>query len=290
MLNLGIIFAIVAMLSWAVGDFMIQRSTRRFGNWETLFVITFFGVLILLPFVWKDLPILFYGNFDTMKILLLSGGIITLAAMLEFESLREGKLSIIEPIWSLEIPASVLFSYIFIGEHITGLQILLILAIILGLMSLSFKGGKVTARHFLERGARLAVVAAVFMGAADFMLGFSGRMTNAFMTNFVACFVMALVSGVYLVYKGRMQSMIRDVRHHPKFILGMSIADNIAWVAFVSAMGLAPIGIVVALTESYIIFTVLLGVFVNKEKLIRHQVFGLVLALISAITLAIVTV
>ncbi len=47
-IEVGIGLAFVAMLCWGFGDFLIQRSARKLGDWETLFVITFFGVIVLL--------------------------------------------------------------------------------------------------------------------------------------------------------------------------------------------------------------------------------------------------
>lgn len=51
----------------------------------------------------------------------------------------------------------------------------------------------------------------------------------------------------------------------------------------------APIGVAVALSESYIIVAVLLGLAVNKEKFDVHQKLGLVVAVLSAIVLAGIT-
>ena len=55
-LSVGIGLAFVAMLCWGFGDFLIQRSTRKVGDWGTFFVICAFGSVILLPFVWGDIP------------------------------------------------------------------------------------------------------------------------------------------------------------------------------------------------------------------------------------------
>lgn len=46
------------------------------------------------------------------------------------------------------------------------------------------------------------------------------------------------------------------------------------------------IGIATALSESYIIVAVLLGLVVNKERLDVHQKIGLIVAIAAAITLA----
>ncbi|MBP7831841.1 MAG: DMT family transporter [Candidatus Pacebacteria bacterium] len=288
-IDIGIILAIVAMLSWGVGDFLIQKSTRSIGNWETLFIITAFGAVVLLPFVWNDFPTLFSDNSYLLKTLTFSGLIIFIAALLEFEALREGKLSVVEPIWSLEIPAAALFAYLIIGETLTTSQMMLIVVLIAGLVAVSFRGGVVRAKHFLEKGALLAVLAAVCMGAANFFMGFSGRAADSLMANFIACLVMAVITIIYIIAKKRTRKMIRDIKEQPRMLLMMSIFDNVAWVAFVAAMTLAPIGIVVALTESYIIIVVILGLIVNKEKLAHHQKIGLIVAVAAAIFLATVS-
>ena len=66
----------------------------------------------------------------------------------------------------------------------------------------------------------------------------------------------------------------------------MIVLDNTAWIAFAFAMTFSNIGIVVALTESYIVIAVLLGVFVNKEYLRMHQKIGVAIAVASAIALS----
>src|SRR3989338_11631757 len=111
MYSIGIIFALVAMLCWGFGDFLIQRSLRKIGDWETLFIISAVGCIVLLPFVWTGLHHLFEPG--SGKIILFSAGaVLFVAALLEFEALKRGKISVIEPTWSIEIPASIFLAYI----------------------------------------------------------------------------------------------------------------------------------------------------------------------------------
>jgi hypothetical protein len=67
--DVGIGFAFVAMLAWGIGDFYIQKSARAIGDWGALFAVTFFGVVVLLPFVYDDIPDLFSGNLREFYIL-----------------------------------------------------------------------------------------------------------------------------------------------------------------------------------------------------------------------------
>jgi len=61
-ISVGIGLAFVAMLCWGIGDFWIQKSTRKVGDSEALFFITAFGAAVLLPFVYKDIPALFWSR------------------------------------------------------------------------------------------------------------------------------------------------------------------------------------------------------------------------------------
>jgi len=290
--SVGIAFAFVAMLCWGFGDFWIQRSTRKAGDWETLFIITFFGAIILAPFALGDfIDILFLNQSKELLILVGASLILLVASLLEFESLKIGKIAVVEPIWSVEIIASATLAFIILGERLDFTQLVTISLLILGLILVSVKErGKLRLKNFfLERGVFLAFFAAVVMGSTNFMYGISSRVFDPILTNLFVNIIVAAITFTFLLVKGRIGKMISDFKNNLPLMVSMSIADNVAWVAFAFAMSMAPIGIVVALSESYIIITVILGFFINKEKLQTHQKVGLFLALIGAITLAVTT-
>lgn len=285
-MNPGIIFAIVSIVCWGFGDFLIQRSTRKIGNWETLFLITLLGTIVLFPIVWKDLPN-FIGSPDAgLMILIASGIFLFIAAIMEFEAFRLGKLSVIEPILSTEILVSAAFACFILRENLGVLEITLIAGLIAGLFMVSYRGKVFSPKFLLERGAIIGLFAAAVMGAANFFLGWGARETSPLLASFVINVICVVGTGTFLIYKGRLKKVFIDFKHDWKILAPMVILDNTAWIAFAFALTLAPIGIAVALSESYIIIAVLLGIFINKEKLERHQYVGLVLAVLMAIILA----
>ena len=135
----------------------------------------------------------------------------------------------------------------------------------------------------------VAIGGAVAMGAANFFMGWSSRATDPIMANFFTDAFIAIACFVYLAFRGRLKRTVKDIISSRNILLPMSIADKVAWVAFAFAMSLAPIGVAVALSESYIIIAVILGLAVNREKIQFHQKFGLILAIFSAIILAAIT-
>lgn len=286
-MSTGIIAALVAMVCWGVGDFFIQKSARKIGDWQTLFLITLLGTFVLLPFVWGDIPTLFRGLDKTFFILMGAAGLLFIAALLEFEALKEGKISVIEPTWSMEIPTAAILASLVLGEAINGSQIMFVVILIFGLILVSYKGGKLSKNFFLEKGVPISILAALLMGGTNFFVGWGARETNPLVINFVISLFSLIGSFIFILFKGKVKETFKHLIEYPKTIVPMMVLDNIAWIAFALAMTLAPIGITVAISESYIIIAVLLGIFIGKEKLLRYQYVGLLLAVAGAIALSI---
>jgi drug/metabolite transporter (DMT)-like permease len=284
----GIGLVIVAMLSWGIGDFLIQKSSRKLGDWETLFAITAFGALILVPFVYHRLAAVFATPRD-LYILLGSGAFLTVAAIFQIESFKRGKMAVVEPMLPSEIPAASILAFIILGDLITTQQLWLIVALIIGLFLISFRGNVFSRRFLAEKGVFLGFFGACLMGVADFFMGWGSRTTDPVMANFVINIVMAVFSGSYLLASGRAAKTWHDIKANRGLALMMAISDNIAWLAYAFAMSIIPIAVATGLSESSCIIAVLLGLFVNKERLQRHQKAGLAIALVSAIALAFVT-
>ncbi|MDQ5893563.1 MAG: hypothetical protein QG640_575 [Patescibacteria group bacterium] len=288
-IEVGVGLAFVAMLCWGFGDFLIQRSARKLGDWETLFVITAFGAVVLLPFVYRNIGGLFASSNNELLILISAAVVLIIAALFTFEGFKKGKISVLEPLMSFEIPAAALLAFFFLGDDITWMQILVIIVLIINLFLVSFRGKFLSKSFLLEKGVIIFFVGALLMGSADFLLGWGSRVTDPLMANFVLNIIMASVSFIFIVLRGGIKKLISDVRTNPAQVLAMSIADNVAWIAYAYAMVLVPIAIATGLSESSIIIAVLLGLFINKEKLQRHQKVGLIGAIVSAIVLAFIT-
>ena len=143
-------------LRWGFhGDFLVQKTTRRLGGLGTLFVLTGFGALILLPFVWQRIPELFANGRDGM-ILAFSGLFILCASLMNFEGFKKGKISVLEPLFSLEIISSALLAYFVLSDHISWIQGGLIALLIVSLFLVSFRETHLSKKVLVEkRGAAL---------------------------------------------------------------------------------------------------------------------------------------
>ncbi|MDO8556534.1 MAG: EamA family transporter, partial [Nanoarchaeota archaeon] len=110
--TLAILATFGAMLCWGIGDFLIQRSVRKLGDLAPLSYIGGFGTLALLPFIITDLPTLLTKQ--NLYLLTTLGILVFIVSWINFETLRKGKIAVVEVIFELELPVTVILGFIFL--------------------------------------------------------------------------------------------------------------------------------------------------------------------------------
>ncbi len=287
---LGIIFALGALLFWGFGDFYIQRATREIGIWKSLFFICLTAVVVLFPFIRGEIGGVLSDSKD-LALLLAAGVAIFVMALLIFESYKIGKLAIVEPILSLELPVAVILGVFLAHENLNLVQWLLILVVFVGVVLAMTKHHTHLYYHkrIFEKGVLYAFFGALLMGAANFLVGLSSQETSALFTIWFTSLMTAIFCLVYFIAKKNLRSLVGDFKKHTKAIASSSVFDNAAWISYAFATTYIPISIATTISESYIALTVGLGIFINKEKVNWHQVVGIVLAVSGVIILSAVS-
>ncbi len=253
------------------------------GDWESLFFVVLFASIVLSPFVYQALI-----GLSGFHWLLLGGTsvVILVASLLDFDALRVGKMSVVEPIYAMEVIVSIALATLVVGELITIQQFVLVLALLVGVVLVANKRFSGMHMRTLEKGIWTAVLATIGMGTSNFLFGYGAREMDALIITWFTSVFMTIVTFFYIIFVQRSHSLGRDWRHNKWLILGVGSADVVAWVSYASSTLYLPIGLATGLTEVYIALAVVLGLFFNREKLRLHQYIGLVLSIFAAITLA----
>lgn len=281
-------FAILALFGWGIGDYLIEKSTRKFGDWGALFYITAFGSVVLLPFVWGGLGELFQSPAEIV-ILLITSGVMLFAALFDFQALKVGKLSVIEPVNALEVPITVLLATFLLHEGLGLWPTILVAALLVGIFLVAVKGWHILKTIYLERGVWLAVIATTAMGVVNILFGVGSRVTDPLMMNWFLSVFIVIVTVLYLLFAKRLGEIVTDWRRDKKLLLAVSFFDNLGWVAFGAGALFAPIALVIGISESYVAFGAILGLTLNKEKLQKHQWAGLVVVIVAVVVLSVIT-
>ena len=170
----GVLLALLALVSWGVGDFLVQRSTRLVGNWAALFLVGTAGVLLFTPIVLPELASL---SLESIGLLVFMGIVMVVAFMVDFEALREGKMAVVEPIIGVETLLTVLAAVLFASERLTPTLTALIAFIFIGIVLTVTREFHHLRYHrrILERGVLFAILSAIGMAASNFLVAESSR-------------------------------------------------------------------------------------------------------------------
>ncbi|MFA6588634.1 MAG: EamA family transporter [Patescibacteria group bacterium] len=290
----GLLAAFIAFLAWGFGDFAIQRSVRAVGAVPALFFIGTFGLFGLLPFVWSDIS-LFFRQSNLVMLFGFTGIVTFVYSIFLFKSLGLGKLSVIEPVMSFELPITIAIGIIIVGEKITSFQLLLAIIIFIGLIITVIHHEPRRWWHFLrkqpllERGVILAGIATVLSAMTNVFTGILSQHSKPLLAIWGIHTALAILCLLWMIIRKEVRTSFLHAKKHWRPIVIQGIFDNLAWVAYATAVLVIPISITIAITESYIALAALLGIIINKERLQRHQYAGIIITLVAAITLAVVS-
>ena len=283
--ELSVLAAFGAMLSWGVGDFLIQKAARRVGDLEALAFIGIVGSVALFPLVLAELPAMLDPyNFALMAVL---GLVTVVAALLDFESLRKGKLSVVEVILEMELPVTVLLGIAFFGESLTLPQFGAIAAILAGIAMIARKRGSGGLKG-VEKGAVLAVLAAVSMGFVNFLTAAGARQVSPLMAVCMPWLIISIISFAILFRRDGWSKVVSGISRFRRLMLAMALCDTAAWLLFAYAVQGSVLSVTIAITESYTAVALLLGLLVNKEKIVAHQFAGAGIAVAASLLLGFV--
>lgn len=296
LISASIIFAFGAMLFWGIGDFLIQKTVRKIGEFETLIWINLIGGLGLLPFVIKDFKLI--TSWENLLALIILGIIDFFFGITLLKAYEDGKLSVVEIIMTIELPFTVLLGVFFLKEQLSFLQVILILIIFSGIFFISkspkdlfekLKNFFIGRHNLLEKGAKLAMVAAVISAFYNFMVAVNSRGVSAIMAIW---FPWVLSFFFLLLYVGRkkgFKNLLAKSAEWKKTILVTGIIDTAAWVCFAFALSKQELSVTTAITESYPVIAMFLGIKYNQEKISGYQYCGALLALAGSVAIGLIS-
>lgn len=233
--------------------------------------------LILLPFIpapaFESMPYLAAG------ILLHFGYQLFL-----LKSYETGDLTQVYPIARGSAPLIVaLFSVTIIGVQLDAIQVLAILVIGGGIISLALVRQENGQKN--SQAARLALTTGLFIASYSLIDGQGARISGTSL-GFYSWLVLGngLLMILYLLLRARtaLKTIVTKGRH--VFLFGGS-ASFIAYAIITWAFTQAPIALVTALRETSIVFALLIGVLFLKERLNLVKVFSTFTTLVGAVLL-----
>lgn len=294
--NFSILFSFLAMICWGTGDFFAQKTVRKIGDFKALLWINFLGGLALTPFVIKDFPLIFSG-WNLVSLLALSL-IQLLYGLFLFKAYDKGKLSVVEIVMIGELPLTIILGLVFFGEHLTLLQLLVVIAIIFGVFLVSKSQSTwrdklkilLFGRKFLwEKGVFMAVFAVLFSSVYNFFTAFNSREISAFTAVWFPWLLSSLFLIVYVFFKEDFSAFLQTSKKSYRLILSASLLDTLGWLFFALAVVSENLSIITAIVSGYAVISMFLGVRFNREKIGTWQYVGAAVVLTGAVVMSFLT-
>lgn len=278
------IFGLISYIGWGSGDIFGTFATRKIGAYLTTFWAFAFGALLgalYIPFAFHDIvnitPALLFLN-----ILL---GVLYIAGNVTFnEALRLSSAPIVGTIGGSFAALTVLLSYVFLGEHISLVRILLIIFVFIGVFITSTAHNQGNNKGF-TKGIILALVSLLVWGIYFTFNKVLMRSMGWFWPNYIPLLLFPLIA-VYMKWK-KIPFILPSQKVTPFLFLnaltlrGGDFAFNIG-----ASLGLT--ATVAPLGGAYPTLFAVLSHIVFHDPLNRKQIAGICIALLGLVALGFV--
>jgi len=202
-ISLGILFGIIALISWGSADAFTKKLTNKVGAYHSVLYRSLFSALILL-----FASLYFTGTiFPSLNVFFLLLGISFigyLAYVFYVKGIEAGNVSVISPIAHSSVIVTVLLSLFFFRESITLLQAIAMAVIITGVILISFKYSELKKSRKRIKGLGFALATLVGWGLLFFLWKLPLSYTSPFIAAFyieALIFIFALISAIPLKKK-----------------------------------------------------------------------------------------
>jgi len=279
------IFSIAALVLMGAQRFLYKVSAERNCNtaWTTF---SFMAVVTLLS------GILFILSGESVKdpnflfIVAVANSIsFVLATMSHMEALKRLPGSVVYPVIRLNAVLVVVFSVVFFNERFSGFQIAGIVTAmaVVGLLTRGADGGE-RAPGRARQGAVFVIVSILAGAVASVSSKFAAMHTSK-----LAFMALAYLLGTCfsLAFRNRLAQGGETGRRKDAVLIGviMGLINFFGFYAFLKALSLGPLSLVVTITAMHFVIAVLLSVLIYGERLTPYRIAGVMLTIVSVILL-----
>ncbi len=276
--------AFSAAFVWAIGNVLTKKGFEHVSPLWSNIIFNGMGLLLWVPLG------LYLSHFSIHPLTWGSFAAIFLAYaayFLYFYTLSKGELSLTGTLLSTYPVATVILSYIFLGERISSVQVGGILLVIVGsvLISLPEKGLPKVVRDY--SWLRWGIISSILIGMGDFLSKYSVNEIGSYSQIFYAPIISIGLSAATYIFdkKNRQAPQIAGKLLIPSLIglLLLSLGN----IFFFVALGKGDASLVAPVSSAYPALMVLLAIIFLKEKVTKKQTVGIATTIVGIVLLGI---
>jgi transporter family protein len=278
----SIVFAISAMFSFGVADFMAKVIVNRVSAYRTALISQSVGSILYLALALAyDLSV---PDAPTLLLVILSG-ILSAGVLFSFyKALSLGKASLVSPVSSCLTVVAIVLSFLILGETLTTQQTLVVAAVFVGMLLVAFEK---SSTKLTSNTSMLFALAVVFLGGANAIIQKLIATSSHYLISFSLSrliMVGCLLSLMPLLGKETAPTF-RATR--TLIIMGvLGLLDVTGFFAWFIGLRQGLVSIVTPIVNSSPALTVILAHVFLRERVFLHQKIGMIIIIIGIVLLS----
>lgn len=281
---LGVLFGILSMLAWGIGDFFLAKVSKitnplRIAFWNQVIGVAFLTIPLIFFFEPKT-----FTPWILLSLVIVS--ILNLSGFLTFcKAFRIGPVSIVGPVANSYAALAAVLGILLLRESITLVRGVGILLVILGAVLGSIRMTDLRKLKFKmsSKGVPYALSTFLTWGVSFFWVADLVKRLGWFMPSYL------LGVGVFvciLVYAGIRRENLRFPRQATYPMIGSSILFATAYLSYSAGLFTDAVSVVAPIAAAAPIVLVVLARLFLKERLETNQQIGVMMLLIGIIALS----
>lgn len=283
----ALLFAFLTYIGWGIGDIFGTIAARKIGAYATTFWILVVGIILFslyIPFAMDDLQSLtlplFLHNI-TLGFFYISGNVAL------NEALVRSNPSMVLTINGSFTALVVILSLIFLGEHISGSQGLVIATIFLGVFLCTFDFGLLRKKQKFDSGILFALYAMISFALYFTFIKSIIREIGWFWPNFISFLWFPMI---YVYMKMRRIQLVNPLAKKTLFpIAASAFLLRAADFAFNIGISSGFTSIVAPIAGAYPTLSAIIAYKVFKDPITKQQIIGIIITLCGIILLSLLS-
>jgi drug/metabolite transporter (DMT)-like permease len=286
---MGVISGIIALFGWGIADFLAAITSRKLGNFSTLFWVQVIGFALATPY--------FLANFQAFDLISIIGvlpyliGVAffqTIAYLSFYKGLQTGLVSVVSPIGDSFSLITIMLSTLFLGERLTSFQIGAVILLIVSIVLTSTNLNELfeTKKLSVLTGVKEGLIAMLAWGISLFLIVPASQVLGWFMPVYVFRFFMIVMLSLLIPLMYQKEFSIPDKKTFSKLLLPVGIFDLSAFFGYSLGVSSEAASLVAPVSSAFPMVAILLARLFLKEKLVLNQVTGVVGIVLGIILLS----
>lgn len=284
MLYIGILIATISMVFYGVGDFLQGVGSKKINPITFLF----WGQIVGIAF-YLSLFLIFKPNYIVtsynLTLAIVAGALIFVSSMLFYKGLEIGKSSFMFPIANAAGALAAILGVVLLHERLLSNQAfgvaltaigILVMFDVINLKDISVR--KIEAEGFY------AISTMALWGVFLLIIGFISKQMGPIMPGLITYSISMLFTFAYVILR---KKSVRLPKGTVRYVLSAWLFGSAAFALYTLATSFAYISIVAPIALSSSAITVMLSIYVSKEKITLMQILGIGAVIIGIIMISI---